>query len=119
MRFHFKTSYDHDIRLFPDWWKLSLYAVLMVVMLGVPLVMDSFYLGELTNVLIWAVAGLGLMMLTGQTGQVSLGHSAFMALGCYLCVNFMEMGLPFLAAFLLAGVAAFFVFNRGRPAATS
>ena len=104
MRFHFKTSYDHDIRLFPDWWKLSLYAVLMVVMLGVPLVMDSFYLGELTNVLIWAVAGLGLMMLTGQTGQVSLGHSAFMALGCYSCVILMELGLPFVAAFLLAGV---------------
>jgi branched-chain amino acid transport system permease protein len=39
-----------------------------------------------TNVLIWAVAGLGLMLLTGQTGQVSLGHSAFMALGCYLRV---------------------------------
>jgi branched-chain amino acid transport system permease protein len=56
-----------------------------------------------TNVLIWAVAGLGLMLLTGQTGQVSLGHSAFMALGCYLTVNFMELGLPFLVAFLLAG----------------
>ncbi len=104
MRFHFKTSYDHDIRIFPDWWSFSLYAGLMVVMLALPLVMNSFYLGEVTNVLIWAVAGLGLMLLTGQTGQVSLGHSAFMALGCYSCVLLMEAGVPFLFAFLLAGI---------------
>ncbi|WP_323020887.1 branched-chain amino acid ABC transporter permease [Pararhodobacter sp.] len=104
MRFHFKTSYDHDIRLFPDWWNFSLYAALLLVLLALPWVIDSFYLGEMTNVLIWAVAGLGLMLLTGQTGQVSLGHSAFMAMGAYSCVNFMELGLPFLAAFLLAGV---------------
>lgn len=104
MRFHFKTSYDHDIRLLPDWYKFSLYAVLLVVLLALPWIIDSFYLGEVTNVLIWSVAGLGLMLLTGQTGQVSLGHSAFMALGAYTCVNFMEAGLPFLVAFLLAGV---------------
>jgi ABC-type branched-chain amino acid transport system, permease component len=104
MRFHFKTSYDHDIRLFPDWWTFSLYALLLVLMLVMPWLIDSFYLGEMTNVLIWAVAGLGLMLLTGQTGQVSLGHSAFMALGAYTCVNFMELGMPFLASFLLAGI---------------
>jgi len=104
MRFHFKTSYDQDIRLFPDGWTFSLYAALLGLMLVMPWLINDFYLGEMTNVLIWAVAGLGLMLLTGQTGQVSLGHSAFMALGCYLCVNFIELGLPFLAAFLLAGV---------------
>ncbi|GAB4269264.1 MAG: branched-chain amino acid ABC transporter permease [Pararhodobacter sp.] len=104
MRFHFKTTYDQDIRLFPDGWTLSLYLALLVLMLVMPWLISDFYLGEMTNVLIWAVAGLGLMLLTGQTGQVSLGHSAFMALGCYLCVNFMEAGLPFLAAFLAAGV---------------
>ncbi|MFN4100855.1 MAG: branched-chain amino acid ABC transporter permease, partial [Pararhodobacter sp.] len=104
MRFHFKTSYDHDIRIFPDGWTLSLYAALLVLMLALPWLINSFYLGEVTNVLIWAVAGLGLMLLTGQTGQVSLGHSAFMALGCYSCVIMMESGVPFLAAFLLAGI---------------
>jgi len=104
MRFHFKTSYDHDIRLFPDRWNFALYAALLALMLALPWMIDSFYLGETTNVLIWAVAGLGLMLLTGQTGQASLGHSAFMALGAYTCVNLMAAGLPFLAAFLLSGV---------------
>jgi branched-chain amino acid transport system permease protein len=104
MRFHFKTSYDHDIRLFPDGWNLALYGALLLAMLGLPFVLDGFFLGEVTNVLIWAVAGLGLMLLTGQTGQISLGHSAFMALGCYSCVLLMEAGLPFIAAFPLAGI---------------
>jgi branched-chain amino acid transport system permease protein len=104
MRFHFKTSYDHDIDLFPDWWKRGLYIALFLVMLAMPWLLDSFFLGEMTNVLIWAVAGLGLMLLTGQTGQVSLGHSAFMALGCYSCVLLMEQGVPFLFAFLLGGI---------------
>ncbi|WP_209426210.1 branched-chain amino acid ABC transporter permease [Pararhodobacter sp. SW119] len=104
MRFHFKTSYDQDIRLFPDGWNLAVYSALLLFMLALPLMLDSFFLGEVTNVLIWAIAGLGLMLLTGQTGQISLGHSAFMALGCYTCVLLMEAGMPFILAFLLAGI---------------
>lgn len=104
MRFLFKTTYDQDIRLFPDWWNFSLYAALLALLAVLPLLLDGFFLGEVTNVLIWSVAGLGLMLLTGQTGQVSLGHSAFMALGAYVTVNLMAVGLPFLVAFLLAGV---------------
>lgn len=104
MRFHFKTSYDQDINIFPDWRKRGLYLALLAAMVGLPWVLGPFYLSEVTNVLIWAVAGLGLMLLTGQTGLVSLGHSAFMALGCYACILLMEAGMPFVAAFLLAGV---------------
>lgn len=104
MKFHFKTDYDQDIRLFPDWWNFSLYAALLVLALALPLLIDPFFLGEATNVLIWAVAGLGLMLLTGQAGQVSLGHSAFMALGCYSCVLMMEANVPFVLAFMLAGI---------------
>jgi len=104
MRFHFKTSYDHDIRLFPDLWNFGLYAALLVAAVLLPLVIDDFFIGEVTNILIWAIAGLGLMLLTGQTGQVSLGHSAFMAIGCYSCVLMMEAGVPFVAAFILCGI---------------
>lgn len=104
MRFHFKTTYDDDIRLFIDGWKLFLYGALLVLMLALPWMIDSFYLGEANNVLIWAVCGLGLMLLTGQTGQASLGHSAFMALGCYTCVLMMQAGVPFIIALPVAGV---------------
>jgi branched-chain amino acid transport system permease protein len=104
MRIHFKTSYDHDIRLFPDLWTFGLYAALLAVAIALPWLINAFYLGEATNVLIWAIAGLGLMLLTGQTGQASLGHAAFLAIGCYTCVIGMESGLPFVVAFPLAGV---------------
>lgn len=104
MRFHFKTSYDHDIRLFPDGWTAAKYGALLLLAIALPFLIDDFFLGEATNVLIWAVAGLGLMLLTGQTGQVSLGHSAFMALGCYVCAILMQAGVPFVLAFVLAGV---------------
>jgi branched-chain amino acid transport system permease protein len=104
MRIHFKTSYEHDIRLFPDRWTLAVYATLLAVAFGLPYLLDDFFLGEITNVLIWAIAGLGLMLLTGQTGQASLGHAAFLAIGCYANTILIEQGVPFIIAFPLAGV---------------
>ena len=58
-------------------------------------------------VLIWAIAGMGLMVLVGQTGQASLGHAAFLAVGCYANVLLQEkLGFPFILSFPLAGVIA-------------
>lgn len=104
MRFHFKTSYDQDINLFIDARKAASYGLLLAAAVALPFLLDDFYLGEATNVLIWAIAGLGLMLLTGQTGQASLGHSAFMALGCYATVLMIEAGVPFMLALPLAGI---------------
>ncbi|MCA8868751.1 MAG: branched-chain amino acid ABC transporter permease [Rhodobacteraceae bacterium] len=104
MRIQFKTSYNDDIRLFEDGWSLSVYSVLLFVAIALPFIINDFYLGEMTNVLIWAIAGLGLMLLTGQTGQASLGHAAFLALGCYSNVILIEQGVPFILAFPLAGI---------------
>ena len=104
MRILFKTSYNDDIRLFPDRWTLAVYAALLALAFVLPLLLDELYIGEVTNVLIWAIAGLGLMLLTGQTGQVSLGHAAFLAIGCYTNTILIEAGLPFIVAFPLAGV---------------
>ncbi len=104
MRIVFKTDYMQDIRPWKDTYQLVLYLILLAVVLAAPFVMDAFYLGELTNVLVWALAGLGLMILTGHTGQASLGHAAFLALGCYSNIILIEAGLPFMLAFPLAGL---------------
>ncbi len=104
MRIHFKTDYNQDIRIFEDRWTFGVYASLLALAFAMPWIADAFYLGELTNVLIWAVAGLGLMILTGHTGQASLGHAAFLALGCYSYTLLIEAGLPFLLAFPLSGL---------------
>ena len=105
MRFHFKTSYDHDIRLFPDAHRAFGYAMLVTLAVVLPFLLDDFLIGEATNVLIWAIAGMGLMVLTGHAGQPSLGHAAFLAAGCYANAILMDrFGLPFLASFALAGL---------------
>ncbi|MCE8511467.1 branched-chain amino acid ABC transporter permease [Ruegeria pomeroyi] len=104
MRIVFKTDYMQDIRPWKDGYQLSLYMILLAIVIAAPWLLDTFYLGELTNVLIWAIAGMGLMVLTGHTGQASLGHAAFLAFGCYANVILLEAGVPFLIAFPLAGV---------------
>ena len=72
---------------------------------ALPFVLDDFLIGEATNVLIWAIVGMGLMVLTGHAGQPRLGHAAFLAAGCYANAILMDrFGLPFLASFTLAGV---------------
>ena len=67
---------------------------------------DAYLLGEITGVLILAIAGMGLMLLTGHTGLAQLGHATFMALGCYLNINFLGAGVPWLIAFPLSGLIA-------------
>lgn len=107
MRTIFKTSYDPDINLFQDWQHASWYIALLAVMVALPLMLGTFWLGEMTSLLIWSIACMGLMILVGQTGQASLGHAAFLAVGAYACVLLqLRLGLPFLVAFPLAGLIA-------------
>lgn len=106
MRIHFKTDYQQDIRLFDDHITLAKYAILLVLAFAAPFLLDEYFLGELTHVLIWSLAGMGLMVLAGHTGQVSLGHGAFLACGAYMQVILLEAGVPFLLALPLAGLFA-------------
>ena len=105
MRFVFKTSYDADIRWFKHGAQLFWYALLLLFMLLMPLYFvwtdNPYLLGEITAVLIFSIACLGLMLLIGQTGLASLGHAAFMAMGCYANILMLNAGLPWLIAFPL------------------
>lgn len=105
MRIVFKTSYDADIRLFKHGAQAFWYALLLALAIAAPFLLGDFLTGEATNVLVWAICGMGLMLLVGQSGQASLGHAAFMAIGAYTCVLLQTLaGLPFILAFPLAGI---------------
>lgn len=106
MRIVFKTSYDSDIGLFKHGFHAFWYALLLVVMIALPWLVEEFWLGEFTSMLIWAVAGMGLMLLVGHTGQASLGHAAFLAVGAYVNVLLINAGVPFILSLPLAGIAA-------------
>jgi branched-chain amino acid transport system permease protein len=107
MRTVFKTTYDADINLFRHGAQARWYIALLVLAIVLPYFFGDFWIGEATNMLIWAIAGMGLMILVGQTGQASLGHAAFLAVGCYANVLLQEkLGLPFILSFPLGGIIA-------------
>src|SRR4030081_3863591 len=63
--------------------RYGLVAVVVLFLVGLPTVIDSFQTGEWAQALILAIAIMGLNILVGYSGQLSLGNGAFMALGAY------------------------------------
>ena len=87
----FKTSYTADGQTFPirfDRW--AYYALLVVAFLALPFVMNDYWANAVfVPFLIYAIAAIGLNILTGYCGQVSLGTGGFMAVGAYACYKLM------------------------------
>ena len=104
MRFVFKTDYDQDIRILKHggyWWS---YGILLVVLLAAPYLIGSYLQSQLVFVFIYAIVGVALMILTGFTGQASLGHAAFLAIGAYTAGFLQSLGVPFIVYFPVAAV---------------
>ncbi|MBX3453394.1 branched-chain amino acid ABC transporter permease [Ferrovibrio sp.] len=95
MRFFFKTDYNQDINLFRDGVDRFWYGLLILALLVAPSVLEDFYLGEISYVFVLSIIGIGLMLLTGFTGQVSLGHAAFLGIGAYTHAVLLSHGAPF------------------------
>jgi branched-chain amino acid transport system permease protein len=106
MRFLFKTDYDDDIKLFPHRGYVVSYSVLLACLAIAPFVLSSYLVSQLVFVCIYATVGVGLMILTGFTGQASLGHAAFLAIGAYTTAYLHKLGVPFPIYFLTAGLLA-------------
>src|ERR1043165_427222 len=104
MRFMFKTDYEDDIKLFPHSGYLWSYGTLLLVLAIAPFALSSYLMSQLVFVCIYATVGVGLMILTGFTGQASLGHAAFLAIGAYTTAYLQQFGVPFIVYFLAAGV---------------
>lgn len=104
MRFIFKTNYAQDVALAKHSGHRVWYSLLLVALLLAPFVVPEYWLAQLTFVLIYAIAGLGLMLLAGFTGQFSLGHAAFLGVGAYTQGVLINAGWPFPVALLMAGL---------------
>src|SRR5262245_5589175 len=75
-----------------------------------PFVVSSFHLLQLTMVVIYAIALLGLNILTGFNGQISLGHGAFYAIGAYTTAILLDRtGVPYWATIPIAGAVCLLV----------
>src|SRR3954467_9355111 len=79
--------------------------VLLAVACALPFVVGNYRTFQLTLVLVYAIALLGLNILTGYNGQISLGHGAFYALGAYTAAILMDQaGAPYWATPPAAGL---------------
>lgn len=96
---------------------IALVALLLIVC-ALPFMVSNYRTFQLTLVLVYAIALLGLNILTGYNGQISLGHGAFYAIGAYVAAILMDrFGVPYYLTVPVAGVvclAAGFLF--GLPA---
>ncbi|HEX9450343.1 MAG TPA: branched-chain amino acid ABC transporter permease [Burkholderiales bacterium] len=106
----FKTTYAADQALFPirqD--RYAMLAILAIAFVGVPLFSSNYWLTALLiPFLVFSLAALGLNILTGYAGQLSLGTAAFMAVGAVAAYNFQLRipGMPILLSFVLGGMTA-------------
>ena len=71
-------------------WRLIMLAFGLVVVAVIPFVLKNFFIFQITLAIIYAIAILGLNLLTGFNGQFSLGHSAFYAIGAYTAAIMMD-----------------------------
>src|ERR1051326_1860393 len=104
----FKTTYATDMALYPlpiTKWAVAAVAVLFIVI--APLTLGEYLISILNLILIASVGALGLNILVGYTGQVSIGHAAFMSVGAYTGANLIvRLGAPFWVAVPAGGLMA-------------
>jgi len=105
----FVPTYAKDMRIFPlaqDRWAFA--TLMAVAFVLIPLFANDYWLSTVfTLFLIYAVSAIGLNLLSGYCGQLSIGHAAFMAVGAYASYNFaVRLHMPVIANFLLSGLVA-------------
>lgn len=100
----FKTSYAADMAIFDtpvSRWATALFVAALAFL---PAVASTYWLDVVNRIAIASIAALGLNILTGFTGQISLGNAAFMAVGAYSTAALAgRVGLPFVLTIPLAG----------------
>jgi len=106
----YKTSYEADMALFPirqD--RIGMALILLLAFVVIPLTMSSFTLSAvMIPILVFSLAAIGLNLLTGYTGLISLGSAGFMGVGAYACYKLTTWfpDVNIIALILLSGFAA-------------
>jgi branched-chain amino acid transport system permease protein len=104
----FKISYAADMAVFPlpiARWTVAALAAFFI--LAVPVLLSEYHLSILNLIMIAVVGALGLNILVGYTGQISIGHGALMSVGAYTAANLItRLHAPFWIALPAGGAMA-------------
>lgn len=102
----FRTTYQADMTIFPTPLARQVAVVSVLLLLLSPLFLDAYYLNILIQIGYYGIAALGLNIVVGFTGQISLGHAAFFGLGAFTSAWISNnSGIPVFFAIPLAGLA--------------
>jgi branched-chain amino acid transport system permease protein len=103
---NFKESYEQELRIFEtDFGRLWLWIGLGILFLPIPLLLPPYWLYIANQIGVAAIAAIGLNILIGFTGQISLGHGAFVGVGAYAAaILATRLGFPFWLAVPAAAV---------------
>lgn len=110
----FHTDYASDVQLRPTWLMRLRLALVLLAALAFPFFADRYWLSLANTVGIAAIGAIGLNILVGFTGQISIGHGGFLAVGAYVAgLLAVHAGIPFwitvpVASLATALVGAFF-----------
>jgi len=106
---NFKKNYIEDEAIFKTAFVRASFVLFVILLLFVPLIRDDFVIYVINLTLISIVGAHGLNILTGNTGQISLGHGAFMGIGGYttaiLSLQGFNIWLTLPCAGLMAAIA--------------
>ncbi len=113
-----KRDYYEDVELFKSGTILVWSVILLIFLFTLPIYLPSYNVYLLNIIMVNIILAVGLNILVGYTGQISLGHAGFFAIGAYgTSLIMMHLHIPFFAAIIIAAlIAAFFGFIIGLPA---
>src|SRR4030042_5309366 len=113
-----KRAYYEDIEFFKSGVIIFWTIIFVLVLFTLPLYLSDYSLYLLNLIMVYIIVSVGLNILVGSTGQISLGHAGFFAIGAYATVLLItKLQMPFFVAIIAAAfIAAFFGFILGLPA---
>ena len=102
---NYKTTYSNDMKMFGTTGAKIKALLIVIVVLSLPLFVSNYWIGLLTLCAIASIGAIGLNILTGFTGQISIGVGAFLGVGGYTsAILTSTYGLSFWIALPIAGV---------------
>jgi branched-chain amino acid transport system permease protein len=103
----YRTSYEQDLAYHPTRLAVARGWLIVALLFALPLFLRSYFVSLLIQVLFFSIAAIGLNILTGFAGQISIGHGAFLGMGAFTTGWLMiHLHLPFWIALPLGGLAA-------------
>lgn len=106
---NYRLSYLEDRQLVAgihNFWLRAWMLVLVAVVVCIPFVLEAYWVYTLNLAAIAVIGALGLNLLTGNTGQISLAHASFLALGAYTAAYLAKLNVPFVLVIPAAGAVA-------------